>query len=94
MVISHTKVLSQNIIVQNCPNNSANTAVQTSGRLHYEKKKKEKKKKKKKPLPMRLPPGEHSTPRSLWQAMPVDTPVLQVKMTRLPIITVNQDFLE
>ena len=48
MVISHTKVLSQNIIVQNCPNNSANTAVQTSGRLHYEKKKKEKKKKEKK----------------------------------------------
>lgn len=48
MVISHTKVLSQNIIVQNCPNNSANTAVQTSGRLHYKKKKKEKKKEKKK----------------------------------------------
>lgn len=45
MVISHTKVLSQNIIVQNCPNNSANTAVQTSGRLHYKKKEKKKEKK-------------------------------------------------
>lgn len=45
MAISHTKVLSQNIIVQNCPNNSTNTAVQTSGRLHYKKRKKKKEKK-------------------------------------------------
>ena len=58
------------------------------------KKKKRKKRKKKTSLPMKFPPGAHSTPRSLWQVMTVDTPLLQVKMTRLPIITINQEFLE
>ena len=57
-------------------------------------KKKGRKEKKKTSLPMRFSPRAHSAPRSLWEVMTVDTPLLQVKMTRLPIITINQEFLE
>lgn len=44
--------------------------------------------------PYEPPPRAYATPRSLWQVMTVDTPVIQVKITRLPITAINQELLE